>query len=105
MKQKIAKLIDVKSIMTLMLTAVFCVLALLGVISAEQFVTIFTVIVGFYFGTQSNKQKTEPAPVQAVQQYVGPEQGESLVIPETITEDMAKQIHPDSEAPCEEMLQ
>lgn len=56
MKAKLAKLIDVKSIMTLMLTIVFCVLALTGVVSDEQFVTIFTVIVGFYFGTQSQKK-------------------------------------------------
>jgi hypothetical protein len=55
---KLAKLIDVKSIMTLMLTVVFCVLAGLGVISGEQFVTIFTVIVGFYFGTQSGKKES-----------------------------------------------
>lgn len=55
MKEKLVKLIDVKSIMTLLLTAVFCVLAVTGVVSADQFVTIFTVIVGFYFGTQSQK--------------------------------------------------
>lgn len=56
MKEKLKKLIDVKSIMTLLLTVVFCVLALTQKISADQFVTIFTVIVGFYFGTQSMKR-------------------------------------------------
>lgn len=56
MKEKLTKLIDVKSIMTLLLTAVFCVLAVTGEVSADQFVTIFTVIVGFYFGTQSVKK-------------------------------------------------
>lgn len=55
MKEKLAKLIDVKSIMTLLLTVVFCVLALTKVISGQEFLTIFTVIVGFYFGTQSQK--------------------------------------------------
>lgn len=59
LKDKLAKLIDVKSIMTLLLTVVFCILALIDAISAEQFVTIFTVIVGFYFGTQSTKKTTE----------------------------------------------
>lgn len=58
MKEKIAKLIDVKSIMTLLLTVVFCVLALTGVVSGQEFITIFTVIVGFYFGTQANKAAT-----------------------------------------------
>ena len=56
MKEKLAKLVDVKSIMTLLLTAVFCLLALRGIISGQEFLTIFTVIVGFYFGTQANKQ-------------------------------------------------
>lgn len=55
MKEKLTKLIDVKSIMTLLLTVVFCALALISAINAEQFVTIFTVVVGFYFGTQSRK--------------------------------------------------
>lgn len=36
MKQKFAKLIDVKSIVTILLTAVFCVLAVRGTISTEQ---------------------------------------------------------------------
>ena len=56
MAEKLKKLIDVKSIMTLMLTVVFCVLAVIGRVTADQFVTIFTVIVGFYFGTQSMKR-------------------------------------------------
>lgn len=63
-KKRAAKLIDVKSIMTLLLTLVFCVMALVGVISGEQFLTIFTVIVGFYFGTQSQK-KTDIAEIKA----------------------------------------
>lgn len=56
MKKKIAKLIDVKSIVTLILTVVFCVLALLGVIGGTEFLTIFTIVIGFYFGTQSQKK-------------------------------------------------
>ena len=65
-KKRLAKLIDVKSIMTLMLTIVFCVMALCGVISGQEFLTIFVVIVGFYFGTQSQKKATgEVVPEQA----------------------------------------
>ena len=70
MKEKLAKLIDVKSIMTLLLTAVFCLLAVLGKVSPDQFVTIFTVIVGFYFGTQAQKRQN------AVNGYIGPQQYE-----------------------------
>lgn len=59
MKQKLSKLIDVKSIVTILLTVVFCVLALKHTISAEQFLTIFTTVIAFYFGTQYQKGKGE----------------------------------------------
>ena len=55
MKEKLAKLVDVKSIMTLLLTIVFGVLSLKGIITGSEFQTIFTVVVGFYFGTQYQK--------------------------------------------------
>lgn len=55
MKDKIAKLIDVKSIVTIAITIVFCILALKQIISGEQFLTIFSVIISFYFGTQYQK--------------------------------------------------
>lgn len=59
MLKNIAKLIDVKSIVTLILTAIFAVLSLKGQISAEQFQTVFTVVISFYFGTQYQKGKLE----------------------------------------------
>ncbi len=55
----IEKLLTVKSIVTLMLTAVFAFLAITGKVTAEQFMTVFTVIVGFYFGTQRVKDDYE----------------------------------------------
>ena len=58
MKEKFAKLIDVKSLMTLALTGGFIGLTCTGEISGEQFLTIFTMIVGFYSGTQSQKTGT-----------------------------------------------
>ena len=59
MKNKLTKLIDVKSIVTLLLTTVFCVLALRQSIMAEQFLTIFTTVIAFYFGTQYAKKDGE----------------------------------------------
>lgn len=56
MKNKLSKLIDVKSIITLTLTVVFAILALKGDIKAEQFLTIFTTIIAFYFGIQHEKK-------------------------------------------------
>ena len=52
LKKRLANLLTVKSIVTVALTAVFSVLALRGAISGSEFLTIFTVVIGFYFGTQ-----------------------------------------------------
>ena len=56
LKEKLANLLKVKTIITIMLTIVFCVLALTGVIAAELFMTVFTVVISFYFGTQAQKK-------------------------------------------------
>lgn len=54
--EKLANLLSIKSLVTLLLTIVFCVLAIKGVISSE-FMTIYTVVIAFYFGTQAMKEK------------------------------------------------
>ena len=59
MQDRIANLLTVKSIVTIVLTAVFSVLALRGSISGTEFLTLFTVVIGFYFGTQTEKKKNE----------------------------------------------
>ena len=59
MQNRIANLLTVKSIVTVVLTAVFSVLALRGSISGTEFLTIFTVVIGFYVGTQTEKKKNE----------------------------------------------
>ena len=55
MIKKITKLIDVKSICTLVLTIVFSILSLTDRIDSNQFLTIFTTVIAFYFGTQHEK--------------------------------------------------
>lgn len=59
MLQKLAKLIDVKSLVTLALTAVFCVLAIRKDVSTEHFLTVYSVIIAFYFGTQYQKAQNK----------------------------------------------
>lgn len=56
MRNQLSKLIDVKSIVTILLTIVFNIQALRGIVSAEQLQTIFTTIIAFYFGTQASKK-------------------------------------------------
>lgn len=52
--KRIANLLSVKSLVTLTLTAVFAYMAIVGKIS-QDFMTIYAVIIAFYFGTQSQK--------------------------------------------------
>ena len=59
MKKRFEKLIDVKSISTLVLTGVFSYLSIIGKISPELFMTIFTVVIGFYYGTQKEKKDND----------------------------------------------
>lgn len=56
LKSILDKLLTVKSIVTILLATVFSVLALRGVISGQEYLTIFTVVIGFYFGTQHEKK-------------------------------------------------
>ena len=53
---RIAALMSVKSLVTIVLTAVFAYKAISGSIS-QDFMTIYAVIIAFYFGTQSQKQQ------------------------------------------------
>ena len=56
MKDRCARLISVKSIVTIVLTVVFAVLAVRRDITADQYLTVFTTVIAFYFGTQFEKK-------------------------------------------------
>ena len=53
--KRAAKLLSVKSIVTIALTAVFAVLTVGGRIEGGDFQTVFLMVITFYFGTQSRK--------------------------------------------------
>lgn len=63
MLDRLKKLVDVKSIVTIVLTVVFAYLAISEAITADQFLTVYTVIIAFYFGTQYEKKIKEDANV------------------------------------------
>lgn len=52
--KRLANLVSVKSIVTIVLTGVFAYMAVVGSIS-QDFMTIYAVVIAFYFGTQSQK--------------------------------------------------
>lgn len=57
--KRLSNLLSVKSLVTLILTVIFAIMALRGDITGKDFLTIFLMVVSFYFGTQS--QKTQDA--------------------------------------------
>lgn len=56
-KNNLANLIKVKTIVTLVVIAVFSVLALRGTISPDNVMLIVTSVIAFYFGTQHEKKE------------------------------------------------
>lgn len=99
MKAKFAKLIDVKSIVTLLLTLVFCVLSVCCLPVPTAFLSIYTMIIGFYFGTQAQKAKDT-----ASGGYNGPQQAQTLPeaverVYETVDAATANDVHPPDEEP------
>ncbi len=56
LKDKLTCLINVKSIVTVILTVVFSYITVSGRISADQFLVIFSTVMAFYFGTQHEKK-------------------------------------------------
>ena len=66
--RRLGALLSVKSIVTLALTGVFAYLAVTGQI-AQEFMMVYTVVIAFYFGTQS--QKVQDVISQAVETEEG----------------------------------
>ena len=52
--KRLAALLSVKSIVTLLLSGGFTYLAITGQTS-QEFMTVYTVVIAFYFGTQTQK--------------------------------------------------
>jgi len=57
MKEKLAKLIDVKTIVTFSLIMVYNYLAIMGKITPEIYGSTVITVIAFYFGTQNEKNK------------------------------------------------
>ena len=55
MKDKLAKLIDVKSIVTLVLTGIFSYLSVIKVLSGDQFMVIFVMIMTYFFSKKKDE--------------------------------------------------
>ena len=103
LKKNAANLLKVKTIVTLALTLVFCILALCGAISSGDFMTVFTVVIAFYFGSQVEKLAAKAAGT-----YTGPQQSGETVqeytehIVDSVDESQVQEIHPPDFGPVAE---
>ncbi|MFA5424765.1 MAG: hypothetical protein WC374_13005 [Phycisphaerae bacterium] len=59
MKEKFAALLNVKTIVTFVVTFVFAVLSLRGDVKPDTSMVLIMTVIGFYFGTQKQKADTE----------------------------------------------
>ncbi len=59
MGKKLSKLIDVKSIVTFVLNGGFIYLGITQAVKPDQYLTIYTMIISFYFGTQVGKKESK----------------------------------------------
>ncbi len=55
MKEALTRLLKVKSLVTLALTAAFCIQTIRGDMGADRFLSVFTTVIAFYFGTQTGR--------------------------------------------------
>lgn len=59
MKEKIAKLIDLKSIITILMITALIAGWFKGMVTGEQFIPLVTMIITFYFAKKDSKTDTE----------------------------------------------
>ena len=57
--KRLANLLCVKSIVTIVLTCVFAYMTVHGLVDGNQFLTVFAVVISFYFGTQSERKAAQ----------------------------------------------
>lgn len=63
-KTNFAQLIKVKSIITILITIIFCYLSVVGTIDSKDFMEIFKILIIFYFGSQVGKQEAKEQEAQ-----------------------------------------
>lgn len=83
-KKRLANLLTVKSLVTLILTSVFAFLAVTQQI-AQDFMTVYAVVIAFYFGTQSQRiadatEAEKTGTPATVNYYYRPPDGETAAV-------------------------
>lgn len=53
------QLLGVKKIIALLLTLVFCYLSIFKVVSSTEFLSVFTLVIGYYFGQSTAREASK----------------------------------------------
>lgn len=57
--KEIKGLLQVKKIIALLLTMVFCILSIKQKVSSQEFLTVFSLVIAFYFGQSTARQASK----------------------------------------------
>lgn len=66
LKNNLAKLVKVKTIVTMTVIAIFAVLAIRGDITADNVMVIVSTVIAFYFGTQHERDVAPAVKIETV---------------------------------------
>ena len=94
--KNIANLFKVKTIVTLVVLAIFSVLALRGDIPATEVMIIVSMVVSFYFGSQHEKTKPAAENTRASTEVVATIVDKATPVPEPVDAATYSKTHPDS---------
>lgn len=95
--EKLAELINVKTMVTLAVMVVFVVLTLTGAIGADNAMIIISMVVSFYFGTQHQKAAPAAAPTATYTEPVAVAQEQTTPVTAGVDRATYYKTHPDSE--------
>ena len=94
--ENLANLFKVKTIVTLVVIAIFAVLALRGDIPATEVMIIISMVVSFYFGTQHEKAVPAADGTRAGTEVVATIVDKATPVPEPVDAATYIKTHPDS---------
>ena len=94
--EKLAALINVKTMVTFTVMVVFVVLALKGAISPDNAMIIISMVVSFYFGTQHQNAAPAAAPVATYVEPVAVVQEQAKPVTASVDHATYNKTHPDS---------
>ena len=97
LKKNLARLVKVKTLVTIIVITVWAVLALRGDITADNVMNVVMAVIAFYFGTQHEKTLPTEYVLRAKAEPVEVVADTAVAEPEPADNDTYSKIHPDEQ--------